>query len=137
MPKRPKSSVPTPSPAFAPKPVEPAKTCAILPDTTLGDDVALVAENMEAILASPSYSLAQHDRLLMDRPETRGVRMLLELHKPELALQEHRIHSTVIVFGGTQIVERGAAKRRLTEARRAAEGNLESPKLTRDVDRAE
>jgi hypothetical protein len=52
MPKRPKSPVPTPSPAFAPKPVEPAKTCAILPDTTLGDDVALVAENMEAILAS-------------------------------------------------------------------------------------
>ena len=31
----------------------PAKACPILPDTTLGDDVALVAENMEAILASP------------------------------------------------------------------------------------
>ena len=137
MPKRPNSHVPTPSPTVAPKPVEPVKACAILPDTTLGDDVALVAENMEAILASPSYSLAQHDRLLMDRPETRGVRMLLELHKPELAFQEHRIHSTVIVFGGTQIVERGAAKRRLTEARRAAQGNPESPKLKRDVERAE
>jgi len=75
MAKRPKPPATTSSPAPEAKP--PVQTCSILPDTTLGDDVALVAENMEAILASPSYSLAQHDRLLMDRPETRGVRMLL------------------------------------------------------------
>ena len=95
------------------------KACSILPDTTLGDDVALVAENMEAILSSPSYSLAQDDRHLLDKPEMRGVRMLLELGKPELALQADSITSTVIVFGGTQIVERPAAERRLSEARRA------------------
>jgi hypothetical protein len=97
----------------------PPKACSILPDTTLGDDVALVAENMEAILSSPSYSLAQDDRHLLDKPEMRGVRMLLELGKPELALQADSITSTVIVFGGTQIVERPAAERRLSEARRA------------------
>jgi uncharacterized protein (TIGR00730 family) len=99
----------------APRP----KACSILPDTTLGDDVALVAENMEAILSSPSYSLAQDDRELLDRTEMRGVRMLLELGKPELAFLEDNITSTVIVFGGTQIVERAAAERRLSEARRA------------------
>ncbi|NQW48406.1 MAG: hypothetical protein HQ464_11660, partial [Planctomycetes bacterium] len=97
----------------------PPKACSILPDTTLGDDVALVAENMEAILTSPSYSLAQEDRALLDRTEMRGVRMLLELGKPELAFQADSITSTVIVFGGTQIVERTAAERRLSEARRA------------------
>ena len=95
------------------------KVCSILPDTTLGDDVALVAENMEAILSSPSYSLDQDDRHLLDKPEMRGVRMLLELGKPELAFQADSITSTVIVFGGTQIVERPAAERRLSEARRA------------------
>ena len=95
------------------------KACSILPDTTLGDDVALVAENMEKILSSPSYSLAQDDRHLLDKAEMRGVRMLLELGKPELALQADSITSTVIVFGGTQIVERPAAERRLSEARRA------------------
>jgi uncharacterized protein (TIGR00730 family) len=95
------------------------KACSILPDTTLGDDVALVAENMEKILSSPSYSLAQDDRHLLDKSEMRGVRMLLELGKPELALQADNITSTVIVFGGTQIVERPAAERRLSEARRA------------------
>jgi uncharacterized protein (TIGR00730 family) len=95
------------------------KACSILPDTTLGNDVALVAENMEKILSSPSYSLAQDDRHLLDKAEMRGVRMLLELGKPELAFQADSITSTVIVFGGTQIVERPAAERRLSEARRA------------------
>jgi len=138
---KPTSPTRTPDPS-PPRPASPGaepppKACEILPDTTLGDDVALVAENMEAILASPSYSLAQHDRHLMDRPETRGVRMLLELHKPELAFREHRIESTVIVFGGTQIVERGAAQRRLSEARRAAAADPGNPRLPRDVARAE
>ena len=106
-------------PAAAGTAPAPAKACSILPDTTLGDDVALVAENMEAILSSPSYSLAQDDRHLLDKPEMRGVRMLLELGKPELAFLADSITSTVIVFGGTQIVERPAAERRLSEARRA------------------
>jgi uncharacterized protein (TIGR00730 family) len=108
----------TPPVAAETAPARP-KACSILPDTTLGDDVALVAENMEKILSSPSYSLAQDDRHLLDKPEMRGVRMLLELGKPELALQADSITSTVIVFGGTQIVERPAAERRLSEARRA------------------
>ena len=89
------------------------QTCSAIPDTLLGDDIALVAENMEAILGSPSNLLAQDDRKLLDKVEMRGVRMLLELNKPELAFLEHAITSTVIVFGGTQIVERGAAERRL------------------------
>jgi hypothetical protein len=83
----------------------PGKACSIVPDTMLGDDVALVAENMERILGSQSYSLAQDDKLLLTREEMRGVRMLLELGKPEIALQADNIKSTVIVFGGTQIVE--------------------------------
>ena len=68
--------------------------CDNLPNTILGDDIALVAENMEAILRSPSYSLAQDDRALLERTEMRGVRMLLELGKPELAFQEDNIEST-------------------------------------------
>jgi len=122
-------------------PIRP-KACSILPDTTLGDDVALVAENMEAILSSPSYSLAQDDRHLLDKPEMRGVRMLLELGKPELALHADKISSTVIVFGGTQIVERTAAERRLSDARRAVATAVGSAtavpvRLARELKRAE
>jgi uncharacterized protein (TIGR00730 family) len=118
-------------------PVTPPKACEILPDTVLGDDVALVAENMERILASPSYLLAQEDPALLSKEEMRGVRMLLELGKPELALQADKIHSTVIVFGGTQIVERTAAERRLSEARRMAAAHPSDAKAAREVVRSE
>jgi uncharacterized protein (TIGR00730 family) len=128
-----------PSPAAAPAPdaPPPAKACTLLPDTVLGDDVALVAENMERILSSPSYSLAQDDRELLTREQMRGVRMLLELGKPEMALQADNIKSTVIVFGGTQIVDRSAAERRLSEARRAAHAAPDDRARGRDVERAE
>ena len=115
----------------------PGKVCSVLPDTVLGDDVALVAENMERILGSPSYSLAQDDKLLLTREEMRGVRMLLELGKPEIALQADNIKSTVIVFGGTQIVDRAAAERRISEARRAAQAAPADQALAREVKRAE
>jgi hypothetical protein len=92
---------------------------------------------MEGILASPSYLLAQEDQALLAMEEMRGVRMLLELGKPELALQADKIHSTVIVFGGTQIVERTAAERRLSEARRALAANPGDPKATREVERSQ
>jgi uncharacterized protein (TIGR00730 family) len=118
-------------------PSKPAKACPILPDTVLGDDVALVAENMERILNSPSYLLAQDDPALLTMEEMRGVRMLLELGKPELALQADKIHSTVIVFGGTQIVERTTAERRLSAARRAAEAAPGDRRAAREVERSE
>lgn len=124
----------TPKPGADPRP---PKVCDILPDTDLGDDVALVAENMERILLSPSYSLANEDQQLLAREEMRGVRMLLELGKPELAFQEDKIHSTVIVFGGTQIIERHAAERRLAEAKRAAAASPGDKVAARKVERAE
>lgn len=122
-----------------PRPSKPKspKACSILPDATLGDDPTLVAENMEAILSSPSYSLAQDDRKLLDKTEMRGVRMLLELDKPELALQAHAINSTVIVFGGTQIVDRDTAQRRLSDARHSQQASLADPLLAREVQRSE
>jgi len=113
------------------------QTCSAIPDTLLGDDIALVAENMEAILGSPSNLLAQDDRKLLDKVEMRGVRMLLELNKPELVFHEHAITSTVIVFGGTQIVERGAAERRLSEARRALAAAPDDKQRKREVARSE
>jgi len=124
----------TPRPVSPPRP---PKACAVLPDTDLGDDISLVAENMERILASPSYRLAQDDQTLLAQEEMRGVRMLLELGKPELAFQADKIVSTVIVFGGTQIVERHAAERRLTEARQASAATPGDTTAARSVERAE
>ena len=54
---------------------------------------------------SPSYRLAYRDDDFLLRDELRPVRLQLELLKPELILQEHKIENTVIVFGSARIPE--------------------------------
>ena len=72
--------------------------------------------NLQAILESTSYRLAYDDDLFLRREDLRPVRMQLELLKPELLLQESGVESTVVVFGGTQVVERAEAEARLKDA---------------------
>ncbi|MGR3712027.1 MAG: LOG family protein [Shimia sp.] len=54
---------------------------------------------------APSYRLAFADEEFLCRPELRPARLQLELLKPELALDEHGIESTVVLFGGARIPE--------------------------------
>ena len=51
---------------------------------------------------SPSYRLAFDDPDLLLRDELRPVRLQLELLKPELALQEQEVESTIVVFGSAR-----------------------------------
>jgi len=76
-----------------------------------------VHARLKAILNSPSYVLPEEDTELLKRPEMRPVRMQLELQKPESFLRREDIHSTVVVFGGTQIFERPVAEQRLADAK--------------------
>ncbi|MBL9125821.1 MAG: hypothetical protein JNG90_19425, partial [Planctomycetaceae bacterium] len=55
-----------------------------------------IEANLKAILASSSYRLAERDIDLLARDELRPVRLQLELFKPELALFEQKIHSTIV-----------------------------------------
>jgi hypothetical protein len=52
---------------------------------------------------SPSYRLAFSDPDFLTRDELRPVRLQLELLKPEMALAERGIRSTVVMFGGARI----------------------------------
>ncbi|GAA6180615.1 MULTISPECIES: TIGR00730 family Rossman fold protein [unclassified Shimia] len=54
---------------------------------------------------APSYRLAFADEEFLCREELRPVRLQLELLKPELALDEDGIESTVVLFGGARIPE--------------------------------
>ncbi|GIW95903.1 MAG: lysine decarboxylase [Pirellulaceae bacterium] len=92
---------------------------------------------LEAILQSPTYRLAEQDTDFLARPELRPVRLQLELLKPEMAFREHAIRSTIVVFGGTQIVPEAEARRRLELARTALAADPANPKKQRDVLRAE
>jgi uncharacterized protein (TIGR00730 family) len=53
--------------------------------------------------ASPSYRLAFADDDFLCREELRPVRLQLELLKTEMALDEHGIDSTIVMFGGARI----------------------------------
>ena len=89
------------------------------------------------LLQSPTYLLADRDTTFLQRDELRPVRMQLELLKPELILIENQVASTVVVFGGTQIVERDVAEKRLQRAQTQLEADPESVRLQRLVARAE
>ena len=93
--------------------------------------------NLAAILHSSTYRLAEEDVELLKQPGLRPVRLQLELLKPELALAQQGVKSTVVVFGSTQIAEPAVAKHRLEEARAALKENQGNPGLVRMVALAE
>jgi len=96
-----------------------------------------LAELQAAIVNSPSYRPAFSDQDFLSRQDMRPVRFQLELLKPELAQQQERIKSTIVVFGGTQIVERPAAQAKLDAARAALAADPTNPQLLRLVSRVE
>ena len=86
-------------------------------------------KNLNLILDSNSYKLAQEDLNLLRSDEMRGVRMMLEITKPELVLEEQNIISTIIVFGGAKIVEESSAQSKIDEVKNLLEKCPQSIKL--------
>ncbi|WP_244488163.1 LOG family protein [Aureimonas sp. Leaf454] len=74
---------------------------------------------------SPTYRLAYDDAEFLTSEPMRGVRLQLELMKPEMALTAAGILSTVVLFGGARIPAPGAAAwaARNEEQRRRLEAN--------------
>ncbi|MEM8748764.1 MAG: LOG family protein [Pseudomonadota bacterium] len=56
---------------------------------------------------SPAYRLAFDDPDFLCRPETRPIRLQLELLKPEMMMEDAGIVSTTVLFGGARIAEPG------------------------------
>lgn len=59
---------------------------------------------------APAYRLAFDDRDFLLRDEMRGIRLQLELMKPEMVLQERGIRSTIVMFGGARIPDPDSAE---------------------------
>jgi uncharacterized protein (TIGR00730 family) len=62
---------------------------------------------------SKAYRIAYQDPDFLDTGYARPIRLQTELMKPEYTFQNHLILSTIVVFGGTRILERAEAKRRV------------------------
>lgn len=96
-----------------------------------------MSHRLEQILASPSYRLAENDVEFLQRDELRPTRMHLELLKTELELERQKITSTIVVFGGTQVMERQQAENRLEDAKAALRASPDDPGCRRAVEQAQ
>ena len=101
------------------------------------DDEAQRQANLQRILHSPSYRVAYKDAEFLTGPKLRPVRMQLELLKPEIAFEEHKIRATIVVFGSTRIQQPAEAARELELARAALADTPDDPRRRRAVERAE
>jgi uncharacterized protein (TIGR00730 family) len=91
---------------------------------------------VERILRSPSYRRADEDPHFLRADGTRGVRLQIDYEKPQLLLERHDIRSTIVVFGGTRIVEPAEARRRVEELTRQLAEGPEEPDLASQLERA-
>jgi uncharacterized protein (TIGR00730 family) len=64
---------------------------------------------------APAYRLAFADDDFLYRPELRPVRLQLELLKPQMALDEYGVESTVVLFGGARIPSPANKEKAVTE----------------------
>ena len=108
---------------------------AARPAPPVPEDPAVRA-NLEAILASPSTLRAHEDLAWLARPELRGSRLELELERAEAILAGAGVVGTIVVFGGTRVVERPDALRRLADAEAGAAAAPDDAEAARAVDRA-
>ena len=99
------------------------------------DDQELVSKNLELIISSSNYQLAHEDRELLNSDEMRGVRMLLEINKPEKILEEQNILSTIIVFGGANLSDKSSIDHRIELAKNSLTKDPSSSNLERELTR--
>ena len=99
------------------------------------DDLDLVSKNLELIISSSNYQLAHEDRELLNSDEMRGVRMLLEINKPEKILEEQNILSTIIVFGGASLSDKSSIDLRIELAKNSLTKDPSSSNLERELTR--
>jgi len=92
---------------------------------------------VERILQSASYRRADEDTDFLNSEETRGVRLQIDYLKPQILLDRHGIEHTIVVFGGTRILEPAAAAQDVETLRRALRENPADGELATRLARAE
>ena len=83
-------------------------------------------KRIDDILKSPSYIIAEEDDDFLQGHSTLGLRLELDYQKAEFLLQDHGIEHTVVVFGGTRIVEKQKADRDFEKAQKIVKENPSS-----------
>lgn len=85
----------------------------------------------------PSHRIAFEDLEFLHRDQLRPIRLQLEHLKPEIAMREEGVGSTIVVFGSARVPSPETAQEHLREARAAAEARPDDERAQRDLRRAE
>ncbi|MCE5233404.1 MAG: TIGR00730 family Rossman fold protein [Mizugakiibacter sp.] len=86
------------------------------------------------IMQGSAYRLAQEDAEFLADDDLRAVRLQLELLKPEHALRQHNIRSTVVVFGSARLAPPEHARARLAAVEARARMQPDDPELAHELD---
>jgi uncharacterized protein (TIGR00730 family) len=92
---------------------------------------------VERILQSASYRRADEDTEFLNSEETRGVRLQIDYLKPQILLDRHGVEHTIVVFGGTRILEPAAAAQDVETLQRALRERPADGELAGRLARAE
>jgi uncharacterized protein (TIGR00730 family) len=92
--------------------------------------------NTEEIYPSSYYLVAYEDIEFLNRDDLRPVRLQLELLKPELIMEEHKIVSTVVVFGSARLLSREEAEKNLADVEKKAARNPDQSDTQQELARA-
>ncbi len=106
---------------------------------TAADDIerAKQTETSEQLMTSSAYRLAYDDQQFILCDEMRPVRLMLELSKPELTLNQHGIHSTVVIFGSARTPEPELASQQLSQAQHCLQQQPDNQQFMRECRQAE
>lgn len=85
------------------------------------------------LLASPTFKLAFEDDDFLGQRDLRGVRLQLEMRKPDMALKENNIRSTIVVFGGTRILSEEQSRIKIMKLESKLKENPDDPELQRKL----
>ena len=84
-----------------------------------------------------TYKLAVDDRDFLESDACRGIRLQLEYLKPEEAMREKRVVSTVVIFGSARICSEADALKALDEARQKLAESPDDPAPRKELKHAE
>jgi len=88
-------------------------------------------KRVQTLLDSSAYRPADEDIDYLNGDDARGIRLLLDYQKPQSIMRQYDIEHTIVVFGGTRILEPHTAQNQVDEIqqRLTADPNNESLQL--------
>ncbi|RLA13684.1 MAG: cytochrome D ubiquinol oxidase subunit II [Gammaproteobacteria bacterium] len=94
-------------------------------------------KRVQTLLDSSAYRPADEDIDYLNGDDARGIRLLLDYQKPQSIMRREGIDHTIVVFGGTRIVEPATARRKVDEILQQIAADPENQSLQPALARAE